>query len=75
MKKIWRQGWSNIKCKLLLKMWLHWLQIGNIDEQVQTRVDIGETSMVDVSKIEVALEKTIDMVEKQKYIILGAMSK
>jgi hypothetical protein len=31
--------------------------------------------MVDVSKIEVALEKTIDMVEKQKYIILGAMSK
>jgi len=28
---------------------------GNIDEQVQTRVHIGETSMVDVSKIEVEL--------------------
>ncbi len=48
---------------------------GNIDEQVQTHVDIGETSMVDISKIEVELQKTIDMVEKQKYIVLGAMSK
>ncbi len=28
---------------------------GNIDEQVQTHVDIGETSMVDISKIEVEL--------------------
>jgi hypothetical protein len=28
---------------------------GNIEEQVQTCVDIGETSMVDVNKIEVGL--------------------
>jgi hypothetical protein len=28
---------------------------GNIEEQVQTHVDIGETSMVDVSKIEAEL--------------------
>jgi hypothetical protein len=28
---------------------------GNIEEQVQTRVDIGETSMVNVSKFEVKL--------------------
>ncbi len=41
---------------------------GNMEEQVQANVDVRETFMVDVSRIEVELQKTIDMIEDQEII-------
>ncbi len=47
---------------------------GNIEEQMQVGVDVKETCAIDVSKIEVELQNTIDMIDKQKIVIPNAMS-
>ncbi len=46
---------------------------GNVEEQVQARVDVGETSTIDVSKIEVELQKPINMIEEQESVVPNAM--
>ncbi len=35
------------------------------DQQVQVGVDVGETFVTNVNRIEVELQKTIDMIEEQ----------
>jgi len=40
-----------------------------VQEQVQASGDVGETSVVDAKKIEVDLEKTILMIERQENVI------
>jgi hypothetical protein len=47
---------------------------GNIKKQIQASVDVRETCAIDVSKIEVELQNTIDMIDEQKIVILSAMS-
>jgi hypothetical protein len=37
---------------------------GNVEDQVQASVDVGETSTIDVRKIEVELQKLIDMIKE-----------
>jgi hypothetical protein len=44
-----------------------------IEEQVQVGEDIGETSLIDVDKIEAHLEKTILMREEQENVIFTPM--
>ncbi len=44
-------------------------------EQVQAIVDVGETSMANVSRIEIDLQKTITMIVKQKIVGPLSMSK
>ncbi len=44
-----------------------------IEEQVQVGEDIGETSLIDVDKIEAHLEKTILMIEEQENVIFTPM--
>jgi len=46
---------------------------GNVEDQVQASVDVGETSIIDVSKIEVELQKLIDMIEEQEIVVSNAM--
>jgi hypothetical protein len=46
---------------------------GNVEELVQASVDVGETFTIDVSKIEVELQKLIDMIEEQEIVVLDAM--
>jgi hypothetical protein len=48
---------------------------GNIEEQMQAGVDVKETCAIDVNKIEVELQNTIDMINEQKIVIFIAMSK
>jgi hypothetical protein len=38
----------------------------NMEEQMQVGVDVGETYVTNVSRIEVELQKTIDMIEGQE---------
>jgi low affinity Fe/Cu permease len=40
-----------------------------IQEQVQVDGDVGETSVVDVNRIDANLEKTILMIEKQQNVV------
>jgi hypothetical protein len=37
---------------------------GNIEKQMQADVDVGETSTINVNRIEVELQKIIDMIEE-----------
>jgi CRISPR/Cas system-associated endoribonuclease Cas2 len=46
---------------------------GNVEERVQTSVDVGETSTTNVNKIEVELQKLIDMIEEQEIVVPNAM--
>jgi hypothetical protein len=43
---------------------------GNMEEQVQANVDVGETFTTNVNIIEVELQKIIDMIEEQETIAL-----
>jgi ribosomal protein L18E len=40
---------------------------------MQVSVDVGETSTTNVSKIEVELQKPIDMIEEQEIVVPNAM--
>ncbi|CAM6010865.1 unnamed protein product [Sphagnum balticum] len=45
---------------------------GNIEEGVQANVEVGETyATVDVNRIEVELQRTIDMIEDQEIVVPG----
>jgi len=46
---------------------------GNVEERVQASVDFGETSTTYVSKIEVELQKLINMIDEQEIMALSAM--
>jgi hypothetical protein len=46
---------------------------GNVEERMQARVDVGETSRIDVSKIEVELQKPINMIEEQESVVPNAI--
>ncbi len=46
---------------------------GNVEDQVQASVDVGETSTIDVRKIEVGLQKLIDMIEEREIVVSNAM--
>jgi hypothetical protein len=41
---------------------------------MQVGVDVKETCVIDVSKIEVELQNTIDMIDEQKIVIPSVMS-
>jgi hypothetical protein len=41
---------------------------GNVEEHMQASVDVGEKSTTYVSKIEVELQKLIDMIEEQEIV-------
>ncbi len=45
-----------------------------VEEQVQVGEDIGETSTINIDRIEVDLEKTILMIKEQENVILTPMS-
>jgi hypothetical protein len=45
-----------------------------VEKQVQMGEDIGETSIINIDRIEVDLEKTILMIEEQENVILTPMS-
>jgi hypothetical protein len=42
---------------------------GNIEKQMQVGVDVKETCAIDVNKIEVELQNTIYMIDKQKIVV------
>jgi len=45
---------------------------GNIEEGMQTNVKVGETyDIANVCKIEIDLQRTIDMIEHQEIVVLG----
>ncbi len=45
---------------------------GNIEEEMQTNVEVGEIfTIINVSRIEVELQKTIDIIEDQEIVALG----
>ncbi len=45
---------------------------GNIKDQMQTNVGVGETSTTtDVNRIEVEFQKTINMIGEQEIVVLG----
>jgi len=46
---------------------------GNVEERVQASVDVGETFTTYVGKIEVELQKPIDMINGQEIMVLSAM--
>ncbi len=46
---------------------------GNVEDQVQASVDVGETSTIDVRKIEVELQKLIDMIKEWEIVVSNAM--
>ncbi len=41
---------------------------GNVEERMQASVDVGEKSTKNVDKIEVELQKLIDMIKEQKIV-------
>jgi len=45
------------------------------EEQAQASVEVGETSIADVIRIEVDLHKTIEMIVEEKNIIIYLMQK
>ncbi len=46
---------------------------GNVEEQVQASVDVGETSTTYVNKIKFELQKPIDMIKEQDIMALSAI--
>jgi len=46
---------------------------GNVEDQVQVNVDVGETSTIYVRKFEVELQKLINMIEEREIVVSNAM--
>jgi hypothetical protein len=45
------------------------------EEQVQTNVEVGETLTINLSTIEIDLQKTIEMIMEQKYVAFASVQK